>query len=127
MKPEPTEIRVEKTRPRQAQEVWTGQQEHWRSQRKLDQGREPRALGPVGSHESEFRPLGGSEVRENTRNDSHMRERISLKAVPGLEKRVLVCGSWRGRDRASARTVSEPGRNCGARRMERNSVQRKIP
>ena len=91
MKPEPTEIRVEKTRPRQAQEVWTGQQEHWRSQRKLDQGRETRAMGPVGSHESEFRPLGGSELRENTWNDSHMRERLSLKAVPGLEKRVLAC------------------------------------
>ena len=36
------------------------------------------------------------------------------------------CGSWWGRDRASARTLSESGRNCGARRMERDSIQRKI-
>ena len=91
MKPEPTEIQVEMTRPRQAQEVWTGREDHWKSQRKLDQVREPSALGPVGSHERELRPLGGPELRQNTRNDSDWRERLSLKAVPGLEKRVRAC------------------------------------
>ena len=50
MKPEPTDIRGKMTRPRQVQEVMTGREDHWRSQRKLEQVREPRALGPVWSH-----------------------------------------------------------------------------
>ena len=91
MKPEPTEIRGKMTRPRQAQEVMTGQEDHWRSQRKLEEVREPSALGPVWSHEGEFHPRGGPERRENTRNDGHLRERVSLKTVPGLEKRVRGC------------------------------------
>ena len=37
MKPEPTDIRGKMTRPRQVQEVMTGQEDHWRSQRKLEQ------------------------------------------------------------------------------------------
>ena len=98
-------------------------------------------------------------------------ERVSLKAVPELEKRVHACwpripesgevnrttmsgrgcketiwtghsllknrktvmcidhsgcGSWWGRDRESVRTLSEPGRNCGGRRMEMDSIHRKI-
>ena len=91
MKPEPTEIRGKMTRPRQAQEVMTGREDHRRSQRKLEQVGEPRALGPVWSHKGELRPRGGPERRENTRNDSHLRERVSLKTVPGLEKRVRGC------------------------------------
>ena len=50
MKPEPTDIRGKMTRPRQVQEVMTGREDHWRSQRKLEQVREPKALGPVWSH-----------------------------------------------------------------------------
>ena len=91
MKPEPTEIRGKMTRPRQVQEVMTGREDHWSSQRKLEQVREPRALGPVWSHKGELRPRGGPERHENTRNDSHLRERVSLKTVPGLEKRVRGC------------------------------------
>ena len=94
MKPEPTEIQVKMTRPRQAQEVLTGRQDHWRSQRKLEQGGQPRALGPVWSYECELRPRGGPELRENMWNDCHRRERVSLKTVPGLEKRVRACCHW---------------------------------
>ena len=88
MKPEPMEIRVKMTRPRQAQEVLTGRQNHRRGQQELEQVGEPRALGPMRSHKGELRPRGGPELRENTRNDGHRRERISLETVPGLEKRV---------------------------------------
>ena len=91
MKPEPTEIRVKMTRPRQAQEVWTVRQNHWRGQRELEQVGEPRALGPMWSHKGELRPPGGPELRENSRNNGYRRERISLETVPGLEKRVRAC------------------------------------
>ena len=90
MKPEPTEIRVKMTRPRQAQEVWTVRQNHWRGQRELEQVGEPRALGLMRSHKGELRPPGGPELRKNLRNDGHRRERVSLETVPGLEKRVCA-------------------------------------
>ena len=91
MKPEPREIRVKMTRPRQAKEVWTVRQNYWRGQRELEQVGELRALGPMRSHKGELRPPGGPELRENTRNDGYRRECVSLETVPGLEKRVRAC------------------------------------
>ena len=91
IKPELMESRVKMTRPRQAQEVWTGRQNYWRGQRELEQVGEPRALGPMRSHKGELHPPGGSELREDSRNDGHRRERVCLETVPGLEKRVCAC------------------------------------
>ena len=50
MKPEPTEIPGKDDETEASARGLDGPEEHWRSQRKLEQVGEPRALGPGWSH-----------------------------------------------------------------------------